>query len=130
MGLEKTEVTAVFTCGQHSWPSMEICELCCIIWPLTPCYPILITWKVMVIQEKCTCPKECTHGIIYLCSGRAKLLGTAQTMKSHAQHFPHWTEGTSFAEVGEGVVRKDMQGAGACPMPFVHPLNVLGLFSV
>lgn len=84
----------------------------------------------MVTQEKCTRPKECTHGIIYLRSGRAELLGTAQTVRSHAQPFPHWTEGTSFTEVGEGVVRKDMQGAGASPMPFVHPLNVLGFFFV
>lgn len=51
--------------AQHSWPSMEIRELCCIIWPLTPGYPILITWKNCIHPGKMYSPQG-VHAWDYL----------------------------------------------------------------
>lgn len=120
--------------AQHSWPSMEIRELCCIIWSLTPAYPILITWKNCIHPGKMYSPQG-VRAWDYLPvlrkgrsaqhrDGQCALRGNpAQPVRSRAQPFPHWTTGNSFTELGAAVVRKDLQGARALPMPFMHLLD-------
>lgn len=98
--------------AQHSWPSMKICELYCIIWALTPGYPILITWKNCIHPGEMYWPQGvCAWDYLpALRKGRAArhrdgqcaLQGNpAQAVRSPAQPFPHQTAGTSFTELGE-----------------------------
>lgn len=123
---------------QHSCASMEIHELCYIIWPLTPAYPISMTWKMCIHPEKMYSPQgvQAWDGFAVLRKGTAPAQGWAvpalQGNPACAVGRPCPAspplDNRHFAELREVVLRKcwkDLQGTGASPMPFIH---LLGFF--
>lgn len=125
--------------AQHSWPSMKICELYCIIWALTPGYPILITWKNCIHPGEMYWPQG-VYAWDYLPvlrkgraarhrDGQCALQGNpAQAVRSPAQPFPHPRQQALLSQNWEKLVRKKLQGAETASIPFINLLDGLVVF--